>query len=107
MTSGGKRKPAKAEPGGVDRRERSAILMAGVSPPRLPTANATEPCRSHLGIGGMPARPLGPDREWVGLPIRRLVEGSMLVGFRTRRTTIRSVDFDEAQWFKEGWPWAN
>jgi hypothetical protein len=91
----GKRKPAKVEPGGVDGRERSAVLMAGVSPPRLPTADATEPCRSHLGMGGMPAPPSwGPDREWVGLPIRRLVEGSMLVGFR----------FDEAQWFKEGWP---
>jgi hypothetical protein len=33
ITSDGKRKPAKAQRGGIDRRERWAVLMAAVSPP--------------------------------------------------------------------------
>jgi transposase-like protein len=45
MMSGGKRKPAKADRGGIVGRCRWAVLMIGVSPPGPFTANATAPWR--------------------------------------------------------------
>ena len=43
MTSGRNRNPAKAERGGIDGRERSAILMTESHRTRRFTVNATEP----------------------------------------------------------------
>jgi hypothetical protein len=41
ITSGGKRKPAKMERGGIDWRDGRVVLMVGVSLPGHLTANAT------------------------------------------------------------------
>jgi hypothetical protein len=50
MTSGGNRNPAKAERGGIDGRERSAILMTESHRTRRCTVNAPEPA-ARLGSG--------------------------------------------------------
>jgi NAD(P)-dependent dehydrogenase (short-subunit alcohol dehydrogenase family) len=52
ITSGGKRKPAKVERGGIDWRDGRVVLMVGVSPPRHLTANATEPLATTSRVAG-------------------------------------------------------
>jgi acyl-coenzyme A synthetase/AMP-(fatty) acid ligase len=59
MTSGGNRNPAKAERGGIDGRERSAILMTESHRTRRFTVNATEPPRVVRYLDQLPRNDMG------------------------------------------------